>query len=315
MKPSFHTPFVAGRRILLVAAASVAAGSCLAQAARPIRLVVPNPPGGMTDLLGRVAAEKLSQAYGRPVVVDNRAGASGHVGAQQVAQAAPDGNTLLLGTIGIHAAHGSYRKLAYDPVAGLVPVTILAESPNVVLVPAASPYKTFAEFLAAARADPAGLQYATAGPGSSVHMVTALFETASGAKVNYVPYKGSGPAMVDLIGGQVNVMFENLPSGMPQLSKRDPRLPDVPTVAEAGLPGYAALSWFTVAAPRGTPPALVEQLAADLRRVMSTPDVKAQLDEQGATLVLDTPAQARRFIAQETVKWNRVIEATRLQLD
>jgi len=319
--------FTLARRILLAGVIAAAAGNCLAQAAKPIRLVVPNPPGGMTDLLGRVAAEKLSQLYGRPVVVDNRAGASGHVGAQLVAQAAPDGNTLLLGTIGIHAAYSSYRKLAYDPASGLVPVTILAESPNVVMVPAASPYRTFPEFLAAARADPAGLQYATAGPGSSVHMVTALFETASGAKVNYVPYKGSGPAMVDLIGGQVNVMFENLPSGMPQLKsgrvralavtggQRDPRLPDVPTVAEAGLPGYAALSWFTVAAPRGTPPALVEQLSTDLRKAMSTPEVKAQLDEQGATLVLNTPVQARRVIAEETVKWSRVIEATRLQLD
>ncbi|MBC7729421.1 MAG: tripartite tricarboxylate transporter substrate binding protein, partial [Microbacteriaceae bacterium] len=205
--------------------------------ARAIRLVVPNPPGGMTDLLARILAERLTSVYGQPVVVDNKAGASGHLGAQQVAKAPADGYTLLLGTIGIHAAFMSYRKLGYDPATELVAVTVLAESPNVVLVPAASPFKTFGELLARARADPASLNYATAGPGSSVHMVTALFETTSGTQVHYVPYKGSSPAMVDLIGGQVQVMFENLPTALPHVrsgkvralavtgDRRDARLP------------------------------------------------------------------------------------------
>ncbi|MBO9513714.1 MAG: tripartite tricarboxylate transporter substrate binding protein [Variovorax sp.] len=294
---------------------------------RPIRLIVPNPPGGVTDLLGRIVSERLAALYGQPVVVDNRAGASGHLGAQQVAKSAADGYTLLLGTIGIHAAHASYRKLGYDPAAELTPVTILAQSPNVVLVPDASPLRSFADLLARAKADPASLNYATAGPGSSVHMVTALFETISGARVNYVPYKGSGPAMVDLIGGQVQVMFENLPSAIPHIrsgrvralavtgDRRDPRLPAVPTIAESGLPDYAAVSWFTVAAPGGTPPPVIDKLARDLKQVMAGPDVVAQLDKLGATLVLGSPEQARRFFATETAKWNRVIEATRLQLD
>jgi tripartite-type tricarboxylate transporter receptor subunit TctC len=158
-------------------------------------------------------------------------------------------------------------------------------------------------------------------------MVTALFETTSGTKVNYVPYKGSGPALVDLIGGQVQVMFENLPTGLPHVrsgkvralavtgDRRDGRLPDVPTIAEAGLPGYAALSWFTIAAPRGTPQAVIDRLSADLKRVLSVPEVKAQLDDQGASLVLSTPSQAQAFITAETGKWDRVIQATRLQLD
>jgi tripartite-type tricarboxylate transporter receptor subunit TctC len=294
---------------------------------KPIKLIVPNPPGGVTDLLGRIVSERLGALYGQPVVVDNRAGASGHLGAQQVAKSPADGYTLLLGTIGIHAAYASYRKLNYDPATELVPVTILAESPNVVLVPAASPLRSFGELLARAKADPASLNYATAGPGSSVHMVTALFETTSGTKVNYVPYKGSGPAMVDLIGGQVQVMFENLPTGLPHVQsgrvralavtgdKRDPRLPTVPTIAESGLPDYAAFSWFTVAVPPATPQPVIDKLSRDLKQVLAVPEVVAQLDKLAATLVLDSPAHAQKYIQAETVKWNRVIQATKLQLD
>jgi len=317
------------RTVLLLACWAAVAMPAQAQPypSRPIRLVVPNPPGGVTDLLGRIVAERLGARYGQPVVVENRAGASGHLGAQQVAKSPADGYTLLLGTIGIHAAHASYRKLGYHPAADLRPVTVLATSPNVVLVPVASPLQSFGALLARAKADPASLHYATAGPGSSVHMVTALFETISGAKVGYVPYKGSGPAMVDLIGGQVDVMFENLPSAIPHLQsgrvralavtgdKRDPRLPTVPTIAESGLPEYAAYSWFTVAVPSGTPQPVVEQLARDLQQVMAVPEVVAQLDRLGATLVLDSPAQARGFFQAETAKWNRVIQATQLQLD
>jgi len=321
---------IARRALLLLAACcGIAAAPARAQdyPVRPIKLIVPNPPGGVTDLLGRIVSERLGALYRQPVVVDNRSGASGHVGAQQVARSPADGYTLLLGTIGIHSAYASYRKLGYDPSTELVPVTILAESPNVVLVPVDSPLHSFGELLAKAKADPAGLNYATAGPGSSVHMVTALFETISGAKVNYVPYKGSGPAMVDLIGGQVQVMFENLPSAMPHIqsgrvralavtgNRRDPRLPKVPTIAESGLPDYAAYSWFTVAVPRGTPQPVVDQLSRDLKRVLAAPEVVAQLDKLGATQVLNSPAQAQKFIQAETVKWTRVIQATKLQLD
>lgn len=325
---SIWTRFV--RAAIAVAAVSMVAGSpALAQdyPSKPIKLVVPNPPGGVTDLLGRIVSERLGALYGQPVVVESRAGASGHLGAQQVAKSPPDGYTLLLGTIGIHAAYASYRKLGYDPATELVPVTVLAESPNVVVVPAASPLQRFDDLLKQAKADPASLNYATAGAGSSVHMVTALFETVSGAKVNYVPYKGSGPAMVDLIGGQVQVMFENLPSAMSFIesgrvralavtgARRDPRLPNVPTIAESGLPDYAAESWFTVAVPRGTPQPIVEKLARDLKQVLATPEVRTQLHKLGATLVLRAPADSQRFIAAETTKWLRVIQATKLQLD
>jgi len=294
---------------------------------RLIKVIVPNPPGGMTDLLGRVVAKTLGTLYQQTIVVENRAGASGHIAGQQVARSPSDGYILLIGTIGIHAAYTAYRTRTYEPANELQVVTILAESPNVVLVPATSSIRTFGELLARAKADPASLNYATAGAGSSVHMMTALFEMMSASKVNYVPYKGSGPAMIDLIGGQVQVMFENLTTGLPHVlsgkvralavtgATRDPRLPDVPTVAEAGVPGYAGLSWWTVAVPRGTPPAVVDKLAVDLRRALGTPAVAALLDKQGANLVLNTPAQAAEFVKRETVKWNRVIQATDMHTD
>lgn len=306
-------------------AASVAAAQDYPN--RPIRLVVPFPPGGATDILGRLVAERLGADYKQAVVVENRPGASGHVGAQQVAKSPGDGYTLLAGTIGIHAAYASYRKLGYDPAAELQPILVIGESPNIVTVPAASPYKTFGDFLADAKANPAKINYASAGPGSSIHMVTALFELQSGARLTHVPYKGSGPALVDLIGGQIQVMFENFSSGMPHVrsgklrvlavttAKRDPKLPDVPTIAEAGVPGYSATSWFTFAAPRAVPAELIEKLNRDAQRALSTPESAARLDALGVTFTPNTPAEAAAFFKSETAKWNRVIEAANIRLD
>ena len=294
---------------------------------KPIRLVVPFAPAGATDILGRIVSDRLAPIYGQSIVVDNKPGASGHLGAQLVAKAPGDGYTLLIGTIGIHAAYASYRKLSYDPAAELKPIMILGEAPNLVLVPANSPYKTFADFLADAKANPGKISYASAGPGSSVHMVTALFELVSGVKLNHVPYRGSGPALVDLIGGQVEVMFDNMSSGQPHVQsgklrvlavtgpKRDPRFPQVPTIAESGVPGYSGTSWFTLAAPRSTPPALVDKLNKDVRRALASPEAVAKFDTLGITFTPNTPAQAAAFIKSETVKWNRVIQAANLQLD
>ena len=294
---------------------------------KPVRMVVPFAPAGIADILGRMVAEPLSLAWGQQVVVDNKAGASGHIGAQLVAQSPGDGLTLMIGTIGIHAAYASYTKLAYKPADDLRPVTILAEAANVVLVPANSPYKTFADFLADAKARPGQVAYGSAGPGSSIHMVTALFELLSGARLNHIPYKGSGPALIDLISGQIPVMFENIGSGMVHIksgklralavtgAQREPTLPEVPTVAEAGVPGYAATSWWTMAAPRGTPTALVDKIQQDTRRALSTPAALARFETLGVKPVLNSPAEAAGFFASETVKWNKVIEAAKLQLD
>jgi tripartite-type tricarboxylate transporter receptor subunit TctC len=294
---------------------------------KPIRIVAPFAPAGAVDILARIVSERLAPTYGQSIVVDNKPGASGHLGAQIVAKAPGDGYTLLVGTIGIHAAYASYRKLSYDPAAELQPIMILGESPNLVLVPANSPYKTFADFLASARASPGKINYASAGPGSSVHMVTALFELASGTRLNHVPYKGSGPALVDLIGGQVDVMFDNMSSGMPHVhsgklralavtgARRDARFPNLPTIAEAGVPGYSGTSWFTLAAPRSMPTTLVEKINKDVQRVMASSDVTERLDKLGITFTPNSPAEAAAFLKAETVKWNRVIEAAKLQLD
>lgn len=279
------------------------------------------------DILARIIAERLAPVYGQSVIVDNKPGASGHLGAQLVAKVPGDGYTLLVGTIGIHAAYKSYSKLTYNPAQELQPIMIIGEAPNVVLVPVNSRYRTFADFLADARADGSKINYASAGAGSSVHMVTELFQLAIGQRMNHVPYKGSGPALVDLISGQVDVMFDNLSSGLPQVQggklralavtgpKRDPHLPDVPTIAEAGVPGYSGTSWFTLAAPASMPAALVDKLNKDVARILASPEVVARYDKLGINYTPNTPAEAAAYFRSETAKWNRVIEAAKLQLD
>ena len=328
MNPS--GPDQARRKVVLSLAMAGCAAQAIAQEAyptKPIRLVVPFAPGGATDIIGRLLAEKLSPFYGQPIVIDNKPGVSGHLGAQIVAKAPGDGYTLMIGTIGIHAAHASYRKLAYNPSTELQPITLLGTSPNLVLVPVNSPFRTFADFLAEAKAAPGKVAYASAGPGSSVHMVTALFELSLGVRMTHVPYKGSGPALVDLIGGQVQVMFDNMSSGLPQVqagklralavtsAQRDSRVPQVPTVAESGVAGYSGTSWFTLAAPASMPSTLVDKLHKDVQRVMVMPDVASRLDQLGITYVPNTPAEAAAFFRTETTKWNRVIDAAKMHLD
>jgi tripartite-type tricarboxylate transporter receptor subunit TctC len=294
---------------------------------RTIRIVAPLAPGGAVDILARILAERLAAHYGQPVIVENKPGASGHLGAQFVAKSPGDGYTLMVGTIGIHAAYASYKKLTYNPATELQPIMILGDAPNIVVVPANSPYKTFGDFLADVKAHPGKVNYASAGAGTSIHMVTALFELASGTRMAHVPYKGSGPALVDLMAGQVQVMFDNMSSSMPHVqggklrvlavtgARRDPRFPDVPTIAEAGVPGYSGTSWFTFAAPASTPSALVDKLNKDVQRVLASPEVVARYDKLGLNHTPNTPAEAAAFFKSETVKWNRVIEAANLQLD
>lgn len=316
-------------RVLFGAALACAAWGAAAQdyPSRTVRVVAPFAPAGAVDILARILSERLAPVYGHGVVVENKPGASGHLGAQLVAKAPGDGYTLLVGTIGIHAAYASYKKLTYDPATELQPVALLGESPNLVVVPANSPYRSFADLLADAKAHPGKINYATAGPGSSVHMVTALFELMAGVRMNHVPYKGSGPALIDLISGQVDVMFDNMSSSLPHVQggklrvlavtgpTRVKRLPDVPTIAEAGVPGYSGTSWFTVAVPRSTPAALVDRLNQDVQRAMASPEATQRLDKLGITFTPNTPEQAAGFFRTETVKWNRVIEAAKLQLD
>ncbi len=327
MKLTLVKRLVAGPAFGLVMALSAVPVHAQDYPNKSIHIVAPLAPGGAVDILARTLSESLGPLYGQTLVVDNKPGASGHLGAQLVAKSPGDGYTLLLGTIGIHAAYASYNKLTYNPATDLLPIIVIGESPNVVLVPASSKYKTFADFLADVKVNGNKINYASAGAGSSVHMVTELFQVAVGQRMNHIPYKGSSPALVDLIGGQVDVMFDNMSSGMPHVqsgklralavtgAKRDPRHPQIPTVAESGVPGYAGTSWFTLAAPATLSPALVDKLNKDVQKVLSSPEVVARYNQLGIEFTPNSPAQAASYLRSETTKWNRVIQAAKIQLD
>src|SRR4030095_5020494 len=262
---------------------------------KPIRLVVPFPPGGATDILARDVAQKLSDAWGQSFVVDNRPGAGGNIGSELVAKAAPDGYTLEMGTVGTHAINASlYAKMPYDHVKDFVPVILVAGVPNVLVVNPSVPVNSVAELIAYAKANPGKLNFASSGNGTSIHLSGELFKVMAGVQITHVPYKGSAPALQDLLGGQVQLMFDNLPPSLPQIkagklkalavtsTTRAAALPDVPTMAESGLPGFEASSWFGVLAPAGTPPAIVAKLNAEIGKWLASPEAKEKLAKQGA---------------------------------
>ena len=294
---------------------------------RTIKIVAPLAPGGAVDTLARLIADKLQSEYEQSIIVENKPGVSGHLGSSQVAKSPGDGYTLLLGTIGVHAAYSSYSNLNYNPAKDLKPVLIVAEAPNIVVVPVSSPYKTFQDLLEDVKKNPMKVSYASAGPGSSIHMVSALFEMLSGGKMIHIPYKGSGPALVDLISGRVNVMFENMSSGMPYVQSgklrilavtsqnRDPRLPDIPTIAESGLPKYSGTSWFSLAVPASTSKNLIGKLNHDVQKILLSEDAKNRYEKLGMSFTPNTPDQAEKFFQVETKKWAEVIKSANLQLD
>lgn len=287
---------------------------------RPIRIVVPFTAGGSSDIQGRLLAEHLGKLYGQSVVVENRPGAGGHIGGKYVADAGPDGYTLLLGSIGLHATYGVYKSLNYRPAQDLKLITIVAEMPHVVVATPGLPASTLAELTALARAKPETIHFGSAGVGSSVHMVGELYKMAAQAPIVHIPYRGSSAATNDLLGGQIELLFENVPTtiGYIQANKlralaitgatRSPALPDVPTAAEAGLPGLTVTSWTTLAAGRDVPDALIEKISADLRRVYADPAFRAGLEKLGMTPIGNSPAEARDFVERERARWNKVIE-------
>jgi tripartite-type tricarboxylate transporter receptor subunit TctC len=293
-----------------------------------IRLVVPFPPGGTTDILARAVAQKLTEAMGQSVVVDNRPGAGGNIGADVVAKSAPDGYTLLMGTVGTHAINPSlYARMPYDHVKDFVPVVLVAGVPNVLVVNPSLPVNSVADLIKLAKAKPGSINFASSGNGTSIHLSGELFKTMAGVDMTHVPYKGSAPALTDLISGQVQVMFDNLPSSLPQIKagklraiavtslKRAPALPDVPTISESGLPGFEASSWFGVLAPAGTPPAVVTRLNTEVNKWLQTPEAKEQLLAQGAQAAGGTPEQFAAFIRSETEKWAKVVKASGAKVD
>ncbi|MEO8675947.1 MAG: tripartite tricarboxylate transporter substrate binding protein [Casimicrobiaceae bacterium] len=311
---------------LLALAAIVA--SAQTYPAKPIRLVVPFPPGGATDILARDVAQKLTEAWGQQVIVDNRPGAGGNIGSELVAKAAPDGYTLEMGTVGTHAINASlYAKMPYDHVKDFAPVILVAGVPNVLVVNPALPANSVAELIAYAKANPGKLNFASSGNGTSIHLSGELFKFMAGVQMTHVPYKGSAPALQDLLGGQVQLMFDNLPPSLPQIKAgklralavtsltRAPALPDVPTMAEAGLPGFEASSWFGVLAPAGTPPAIVTKLNAEIAKWLATPEAKERLSKQGANAAGGTPEDFAKHIAAETAKWAKVVKDSGAKID
>jgi len=329
-------PLLTRRTLLaLVAAAAVPTGAW-AQGAwpnKPVRIVVPFAPGGTTDILARTIAPELSKALGQSFVVENRAGAGGNIGAELVAKSPGDGYTLLMGTVGTHGINQSlYSKLPYDPHKDFAPVTLVAGVPNVMVMGAKRAQElginSVADFIRVAKSRPGRLNMASSGNGTSIHLAGELFKSRTGIFMTHIPYRGSGPALTDLLAGNMDVMFDNLPSAMPHIQAgtlkafavtsavRSQALPQVPTVAEAGpLPGFEASSWFGLLAPAGTPAEVVNRLQQETAKALNAPAVKERLNAQGAIPSGNTPAEFAALIDAETRKWAEVVKASGAKVD
>ena len=334
------------RRHLLAAASALPLGLVLSRHAhaqagwpnKPVRIVVPFAAGGTTDILARAIAPELQRAFsasGQPFIVDNKPGAGGNSGAAEVAKAANDGYTLLMGTVGTHAINPSlYPKMPYDHVKDFAPVTLVAGVPNVVVMnpESAQKYKinTLVDLIRAAKANPGKLNVASSGNGTSIHLAAELFKSLTGTFMLHLPYRGSGPALIDLLAGNVDLMFDNLPSAMPHIKSgrlmalavtsgvRSTALPDLPTVAEAGgllLRNYEASSWFGLLAPAGTPADIVSRVQQETAKAMATPAIKDRLQAVGAIPSGMTPANFVKFIDAETKKWAVVVKASGAKVD
>lgn len=294
---------------------------------RPVKLVVPYAAGGPADMLARMVAEKLTTRLGQPVVIDNKPGAGGHLGGEMVARAPADGYTLMLGTIAHNGAAKLYKNLRYDPMTELQPVILLAEAPSVLVVGPKLQARTMGELLATARSEPGKLTYGSAGNGSAMHMAAELFKYMTKIEYTHVPYKGGAPAMADLLGGQIDMLFESLGTAHQHIkagkvrplavtsTARNPSLPDVPTVAETGVAGYSSVPWYTISVAKGVPPAIVNRLNADINAVLKLPEFAQRWDALGVMPLGGTPAEAVRRNQAETEKWDAVIKAARLQVE
>jgi tripartite-type tricarboxylate transporter receptor subunit TctC len=314
-------------RVVLAAACLVLAGTGfgtgLAAAqnypTRPVRLIIPFPPGGSNDVVGRLIAIKLGDRLGKQVVVDNRSGAGGVIGTEAVAKAPPDGYTLLVVSLA-HAVNPWLYKLNYDPIKDFAPVGLLAKGANVLVVSPSLPVHSVAELIALAKKQPGDLQYASAGIGSFQHLGSELFKLMAGVEMLHVPFKGGGPAMIDVVGGHTKVMFSSMVQTVPQIHsgklralgtgglQRSAVLPEVPTIAEAGVPGYEAVNWWGIVAPKGTPQPIIDMLNTDILAVQSAPEVQKQFALEGGEPVPMKPDVFGAYMVSEMNKWERVVK-------
>jgi tripartite-type tricarboxylate transporter receptor subunit TctC len=319
--------------VVALAMAATAPAQAQTWPTKAVRIVVPFPPGGTTDIVARSLGVELQRMWQQPVVIENRTGAGGNIGAEAVARSAADGYTLLMGTVGTHAINQalyaqSGTKMPFDPAKDFVAITLAAGVPNVMVVNSKLPVNSVAEFIAYAKARPGQLNMASSGNGTSTHLTGELFKTVTGTYMVHFPYRGSAPAVTDLIAGNMNVMFDNLPSALPHIKSgrlkalavtsrtRSPALPNVPTVEEAaGLKGFDASSWFGLFAPAGTPRAIVDKVQADVAKALALPEVRERFLAQGADPGGNTPEQFAAFIRAETDKWTRVVKFSNAKVD
>lgn len=320
------------KRIALALAAGLAlcTGPALAQSpwpSQPIKWIVPYPPGGSTDMLARLVSHKLGERLGQPVIVENKAGAGGNVGTDFAVKQPPDGYTIVMGNIGPIAINPAlYPDLPYKPQRDLAPVTMLMSVPNLLVVNPSLPVRSVKELVAYSKKAPEPMGYATPGAGTSLHLAGELFASTAGLRLTHVPYRGSAPGLNDTVAGHVPMMFDNMPSAL-QLVKagklralaitsaaRSPQLPDVPTMAEAGLPGYEIAGWFGVLAPAATPKPVVERLNKELLAVLAMPDVREQIGAMGGIIAAEGPADFGRYIAAETDKWGSLVRSAQIKI-
>lgn len=326
-RPSSHrrTWLAHGLRALAGAGAlAMMPASAWAQApaypTKPVHIVVTFTPGGAPDILARVLADKLGQRWGQTVIVDNKPGAGGNIGADAVAKAPGDGHMLVVGTVGTHAINGAlYKKMPYDMVKDFTPIGLLATTPNVLVVNNEVPAKTLKEFIDLGKRQ-GNMSFASSGSGTSIHVSGELFKSMTGIDMKHVPYKGRASAIPDLLGGRVTMMFDNLPSSLPLVRegklralgvtspKRSPAAPDIPTLSEAGLPGFEAVSWFALFAAPGTPKAVADKLSVQVAELLKQPDVAKKLSDLGLEPVGSTPDELARYQQTEIAKWAKVVK-------
>jgi len=318
---------IAGMIVLLSPGAAAAQGAADAYPAKPVRVVVGLAPGGGTDIQARLFAQKLSESFNRPFVVENRPGAGGTLAYAQVAKSPPDGHTLMGVTSGYTITPAVYARLPYDPIKDFAPVSLVSQAPFLLVVHPSLPVKSVKDLLALARKKPGGLDCGSAGRGSSTHMAFELFKTLSAVTITHIPYKGTAPALVDAMAGQVHMLFGNVLSTVAHVksgklralavttARRSAALPDLPTIAESGVPGYENSTWHGWLAPAGTPPAILQRLNAELVKSANAPDVAARLAPDGGEAVGSTPEAFAQHIASEIARWRKVVKEAGVRIE